>query len=63
MSCFVVTSIFDEDEFDSFSMLTFGSRNIEVERAHDCCVFIHGAGSRLDCGLDKGNILMLPLAA
>ena len=26
-------------------------------------MFIHGAGSRLDRGLDKGNIRMSPLAA
>ena len=28
-----------------------------------CCVFIHRAGSRLDRGLDKSNIRILPLAA
>ena len=28
-----------------------------------CCAFVHGAGSRLDRGLDKGNLRMLLLAA
>ena len=39
---------------------------LQQEHCHQhylCCVFVHGAGSRLDRGLDKGNIRMLPFVA
>ena len=36
---------------------------VKMRNFPNCCVFIHGAGRRLDRGLDKGNIRMLPVAA